>query len=101
MKKDAKRLSIVILKYSRWLSINSTRSGLDTNVPLVPQIDSWLAHLPSDMESYIRPGCLVLTIFVSMPTSEWTEVQSPPLRPKIVIQTDLILHGARSIHLLI
>lgn len=38
------------------------------------QIDSWLESLPSDMESYIRPGCLVLTIFVSMPSVGWIEV---------------------------
>ncbi|XP_024370445.1 squamosa promoter-binding-like protein 1 isoform X1 [Physcomitrium patens] len=40
------------------------------------QIDSWLAHLPSDMESYIRPGCLVLTIFVSMPVCGWAELDA-------------------------
>lgn len=38
------------------------------------QIDSWLESLPSDMESYIRPGCLVLTIFVTMPSVGWMEV---------------------------
>lgn len=59
---------------SKWFSVLTACSGLDTNLPLVSQIDSWLAHLPSDMESYIRPGCLVLTIFVSMPVCGWAEV---------------------------
>lgn len=64
-------------------------SGFGTNVPVVSQIDSWLAHLPSDMESYIRPGCLVLTIFVSMPTCGWTEVHflaEPPHHLTVIVR---------------
>ncbi|CAM6105335.1 unnamed protein product [Calypogeia fissa] len=39
------------------------------------QILEWLAHRPSDMESYIRPGCTVLTVFLSMPRKAWVEVE--------------------------
>lgn len=38
------------------------------------QILDWLAHRPSNMESYIRPGCTVLTVFLSMPRMAWIEV---------------------------
>jgi hypothetical protein len=39
------------------------------------QIDEWLAHRPSDLESYIKPGCVVLTVFLSMPKSGWVELK--------------------------
>ncbi|CAK9857820.1 unnamed protein product [Sphagnum jensenii] len=39
------------------------------------QIDEWLAHRPSDLESYIKPGCVVLTVFLSMPKSAWVELK--------------------------
>ncbi|XP_024526237.1 squamosa promoter-binding-like protein 1 isoform X2 [Selaginella moellendorffii] len=38
------------------------------------QILEWLSHVPSDMESYIRPGCVVLAIFLSMPNSAWQKL---------------------------
>lgn len=38
------------------------------------QIDEWLSHRPSDMESFIRPGCVILTVFLSMPKPAWIEV---------------------------
>lgn len=38
------------------------------------QILEWLSHNPSDMESYIRPGCVILSIFVSMPSASWERV---------------------------
>ncbi|BFI04453.1 protein MpSPL3 [Marchantia polymorpha subsp. ruderalis] len=40
------------------------------------EILEWLAHRPSDMESHIRPGCVVLTIFLSMPSLAWGELES-------------------------
>lgn len=39
------------------------------------QIYSWLCRSPSEMESYIRPGCVVLTIYLSMPSSYWEQVE--------------------------
>lgn len=40
------------------------------------QIYNWLSHSPSDMESYIRPGCVVLSIYISMPSSAWEQLES-------------------------
>ncbi|XP_020081517.1 squamosa promoter-binding-like protein 15 isoform X2 [Ananas comosus] len=44
------------------------------------QILNWLAHSPSDMESYIRPGCVVLSIYLSMPSIAWEELEENLLR---------------------
>ncbi|KAL6964070.1 Squamosa promoter-binding-like protein, partial [Sarracenia purpurea var. burkii] len=35
------------------------------------QIYNWLSHGPSEMESYIRPGCVVLSIYLSMSSPAW------------------------------
>ncbi|KAF6174231.1 hypothetical protein GIB67_033763 [Kingdonia uniflora] len=47
------------------------------NLPetLRAQIINWLAHSPSEMESYIRPGCVVLSIYLSMSSTAWEELQ--------------------------
>ncbi|MQM20362.1 hypothetical protein Taro_053380 [Colocasia esculenta] len=37
------------------------------------KILTWLSNSPSDMESYIRPGCVVLSIYLSMPAFAWDE----------------------------
>lgn len=37
------------------------------------QILDWLAHSPSDIESYIRPGCVILTIYLCLSESLWEE----------------------------
>lgn len=34
----------------------------------------WLDHLPTEMEGYIRPGCIILTIFICMPIHAWEKV---------------------------
>ncbi|KAK9112361.1 hypothetical protein Scep_019880 [Stephania cephalantha] len=39
------------------------------------QILDWLAHCPSEMESYIRPGCVVLSIYISMSSTAWERLQ--------------------------
>lgn len=39
------------------------------------QIFEWLSHSPSDMESYIRPGCVILTVFASMPSAAWDQLK--------------------------
>uniref|UniRef100_J3MUD8 SBP-type domain-containing protein n=1 Tax=Oryza brachyantha TaxID=4533 RepID=J3MUD8_ORYBR len=39
------------------------------------EIVNWLKHSPTEMEGYIRPGCLVLSIYLSMPTIAWDELQ--------------------------
>ncbi|OVA01044.1 Transcription factor [Macleaya cordata] len=39
------------------------------------QILEWLSHSPSEMEGYIRPGCVVLSIYISMPSTAWEQLQ--------------------------
>lgn len=51
--------------------------GRDPNdLPLVlrAQILDWLSHTPTDMESYIRPGCIVLTVYLCLDDSIWEEL---------------------------
>lgn len=38
------------------------------------QILDWLSHSPTDIESYIRPGCIILTIYLRMAESAWDEL---------------------------
>jgi hypothetical protein len=38
------------------------------------QILNWLSHYPSDLESYIRPGCVILTIYLRLPNWMWDKV---------------------------
>lgn len=38
------------------------------------QIYNWLSNSPSEMESYIRPGCVVLSVYASMPSVAWEQV---------------------------
>ncbi|KAE9618852.1 putative transcription factor SBP family [Lupinus albus] len=44
--------------------------------PLVlrAQILDWLSHSPTDIESYIRPGCIVLTIYLRQDEAVWDEL---------------------------
>ncbi|KAG7629142.1 Squamosa promoter-binding-like protein 12 [Arabidopsis thaliana] len=46
----------------------------DFPVALRGQILNWLAHTPTDMESYIRPGCIVLTIYLRQDEASWEEL---------------------------
>ncbi|KAL4203027.1 hypothetical protein AMTRI_Chr02g266470 [Amborella trichopoda] len=49
-----------------------------SDLPLVlrGQILDWLSHSPTDIESYIRPGCIVLTIYLHLVESMWEELSS-------------------------
>lgn len=38
------------------------------------QIFHWLASMPIELEGYIRPGCIILTIFIAMPKFMWDKV---------------------------
>nr|AUW52985.1 squamosa promoter binding-like protein 12c [Petunia x hybrida] len=38
------------------------------------QILDWLSHSPTEIESYIRPGCVVLTVYLRLPESAWEEL---------------------------
>ncbi|GAB4830631.1 Cysteine desulfurase mitochondrial [Ancistrocladus abbreviatus] len=48
----------------------------DFPVALRGQILDWLAHSPTDIESYIRPGCIILTIYLRLSESIWEELCS-------------------------
>ncbi|KAJ7967023.1 Squamosa promoter binding-like protein [Quillaja saponaria] len=39
------------------------------------QIYHWLSNSPSEMESYIRPGCVILSIYVSMSSAAWVQLE--------------------------
>ncbi|GER39303.1 squamosa promoter-binding protein [Striga asiatica] len=39
------------------------------------QIYSWLSTSPSEMESYIRPGCIVLSLYLSMSSFTWNQLE--------------------------
>lgn len=38
------------------------------------QILEWLSHSPTDIESYIRPGCIILTIYLRLEKCTWEEL---------------------------
>ncbi|RDX58628.1 Squamosa promoter-binding-like protein 1, partial [Mucuna pruriens] len=38
------------------------------------QVLNWLSHSPTDIESYIRPGCIILTIYLRLENSAWEEL---------------------------
>uniref|UniRef100_A0A7N0T2I5 SBP-type domain-containing protein n=1 Tax=Kalanchoe fedtschenkoi TaxID=63787 RepID=A0A7N0T2I5_KALFE len=42
------------------------------------QIFQWLASMPVELEGYIRPGCTILTVFLSMPKFMWVELFKDP-----------------------
>ncbi|KAJ7958018.1 Squamosa promoter binding-like protein [Quillaja saponaria] len=39
------------------------------------QIYNWLSNGPSEMESYIRPGCVILSVYVSMSVAAWEQLE--------------------------
>ncbi|KAM7253347.1 hypothetical protein ACFE04_025965 [Oxalis oulophora] len=39
------------------------------------QVYNWLSNSPSEIESYIRPGCVVISIYVSMSSSAWEQLE--------------------------
>lgn len=51
--------------------------GKDPNdFPLIlrAQILDWLSHCPTDMEGYIRPGCIILSVYLRLGVSTWDEL---------------------------
>ncbi|KAI5073542.1 hypothetical protein GOP47_0011555 [Adiantum capillus-veneris] len=38
------------------------------------KILKWLDHRPSELEGHIKPGCIILTIFVCMPVHAWEKL---------------------------
>ncbi|KAF8038164.1 hypothetical protein BT93_B0892 [Corymbia citriodora subsp. variegata] len=43
------------------------------------QIFQWLASMPVELEGYIRPGCIVLTVFIAMPKFMWGKLYEDPV----------------------
>nr|UER43247.1 SPL14.2 protein [Populus tomentosa] len=39
------------------------------------QIYNWLSNSPSEMESFIRPGCVVLSVYLSMSSAAWKQLE--------------------------
>lgn len=46
----------------------------DFPIVLRAQIFDWLSHSPTDIESYIRPGCVILTLYLRLSESKWEEL---------------------------
>ncbi|EPS63628.1 hypothetical protein M569_11157, partial [Genlisea aurea] len=46
----------------------------DFPLTLRKQIFDWLSSSPTDIESYIRPGCVILTIYTCMDKENWAEL---------------------------
>ncbi|CAH9114911.1 unnamed protein product [Cuscuta epithymum] len=46
----------------------------DFPLALRKQILDWLSNSPTEIESYIRPGCVILTIYLRMDKSIWEEL---------------------------
>ncbi|OAY48854.1 squamosa promoter-binding-like protein 1 [Manihot esculenta] len=46
----------------------------DFPLALRAQILDWLSHSPTDIESYIRPGCVILTIYLRQADATWEEL---------------------------
>lgn len=44
------------------------------------EILNWLSHSPSDIESYIRPGCVVLSVYLCMTSIAWHELEEDLLQ---------------------
>ncbi|KAJ8747436.1 hypothetical protein K2173_007341 [Erythroxylum novogranatense] len=55
------------------------------------QIYNWLSSSPSEMESYIRPGCVFLSIYVAMSTSTWEHLDRNLLQ-----QVDSLVQNSNS-----
>ncbi|MQM20645.1 hypothetical protein Taro_053669 [Colocasia esculenta] len=47
-----------------------------SDLPLVlrTQILDWLSSSPTDIEGYIRPGCIILTIYLRLTESKWEQL---------------------------
>eukprot|EP00897_Mesotaenium_endlicherianum_P005275 jgi/Mesen1/4776/ME000242S03947 len=51
------------------------RSPEDLPADLRDQVMEWLAQQPSHMESYMRPGCILLTLHARMPPAAWRQLK--------------------------
>uniref|UniRef100_A0A1J3DXJ6 Squamosa promoter-binding-like protein 14 n=1 Tax=Noccaea caerulescens TaxID=107243 RepID=A0A1J3DXJ6_NOCCA len=50
-------------------------------------IYNWLSSIPSEMESYIRPGCVVLSVYLAMSPAAWEQLErNLPQRVGVMLQ---------------
>ncbi|XP_022757734.1 squamosa promoter-binding-like protein 1 [Durio zibethinus] len=47
----------------------------DCPLDMRARILDWLSHRPTDIESYIRPGCIVMTIYLRQAEAAWDELR--------------------------
>ncbi|KAJ4916294.1 Squamosa promoter-binding-like protein 14 [Raphanus sativus] len=52
------------------------------------EIYNWLSNIPSEMESYIRPGCVVLSVYVAMSPASWEQLEQNLLQRVAVMLQD-------------
>ncbi|CAH8389959.1 unnamed protein product [Eruca vesicaria subsp. sativa] len=52
------------------------------------EIYNWLSNIPSEMESYIRPGCVVLSVYVAMSPAAWEQLEQNLLQRVTVMLQD-------------
>ncbi|KAL5228465.1 hypothetical protein ABZP36_016730 [Zizania latifolia] len=65
----------------------------DIPANLRAQVLNWLSNCPSDMESYIRPGCVILTIYLRLPIWMWNKLAADPapwIQKLISMSTDAL-----------
>ncbi|PRQ20211.1 hypothetical protein RchiOBHm_Chr7g0225661 [Rosa chinensis] len=53
---------------------SSVDGDLGSQITSACTIIDWLSHSPTEIESYIRPGCIILTIYLRLEKSTWEEV---------------------------
>nr|GMC51132.1 squamosa promoter-binding-like protein 7 [Ipomoea batatas] len=58
------------------------------------QIFQWLASMPVELEGYIRPGCTILTLFITMPHFKWAKLLEEPA----IQLRDLMLSPGNMLH---
>lgn len=67
----------------------------DLPLALRTQILHWLSHSPTDMESYIRPGCIILSIYLCLEKTVWRELHQnlgSALRKLLDVSNDSFWH---------
>ncbi|KAI3443170.1 SBP-type domain-containing protein [Psidium guajava] len=67
------------------------------------QIFQWLASMPVELEGYIRPGCIILTVFIAMPKLMWGKLDEDPVSyiNDFLLQPGRMLSGRGTIYVLI
>ncbi|XP_030540825.1 squamosa promoter-binding-like protein 7 [Rhodamnia argentea] len=66
------------------------------------QIFQWLASMPVELEGYIRPGCIILTLFIAMPKLMWGKLYEDPVSHinDFLLRPGRMLSGRGTIYIL-